>query len=176
MDMAIQRLTQCKLIILYILRRIDFSMTFSQLSDFILMNEYTDYFTLQAALGELTDAGLIHQELIQEVIYFTVTTEGEEALSYFENRISRYTREQIETYLKENQVRMRDETNVQADYYRTTINEYQVRCVVKERQTHLIDLTLSVPTEAQAKCICNQWKKKCTDVYGYLMSTLMNEE
>ena len=38
--------------------------------------------------------------------------------------------------------------------------EYSVRCQVIEQDTPLIDLTLSVPTQAEAETIANNWAKK----------------
>lgn len=51
--------TLYKLIVLYMLNRVTFPLSNAQLSEFILDREYTDYFTLQQALFELTDSSLI---------------------------------------------------------------------------------------------------------------------
>ena len=53
-----------KLMLLYMLNKVDFSLSFSQISDFILEKGYTDYFTLQVCLSELIDSSLIHAEVI----------------------------------------------------------------------------------------------------------------
>ena len=53
---------QYKLMVLYMLGKVDFSLTYAHLSDFILGRGYTDYFNLQQTIAELTEAGLIHQE------------------------------------------------------------------------------------------------------------------
>ena len=49
-------ITLYKLIVLYMLKKIDFSMTNAQISNFILDQGYTTYFTLQSVLAELTEA------------------------------------------------------------------------------------------------------------------------
>ena len=51
--------TLYKLIILYMLDKVDFPLTNSQISEFVLDKGYTDYFKLQQALSELADGGLI---------------------------------------------------------------------------------------------------------------------
>ena len=51
--------TLYKLIVLYMLDRVDFPLTTSQISEFILDKGYTTYFRLQSALAELTDSGLL---------------------------------------------------------------------------------------------------------------------
>ena len=42
-----------KLMVLYMLNKVDFPLTNSQISEFILDREYTNYFHLQQALSEL---------------------------------------------------------------------------------------------------------------------------
>ena len=64
--------TLYKLIVLYMLSEIDFSLTNVQISTFFLDQEYTSYFTIQSVLSELTEAELIHQEIIQNTSYYTI--------------------------------------------------------------------------------------------------------
>lgn len=165
--------TLYKLIILYMLKKIDFSLTNSQISSFILEQGYTTYFTLQSVLSELTEAELVHQETIQNSSFYTITPAGEETIGFFENKISPSIREDIDRYLKENKMQLRNEVSVIADYYRNTAGEFAVRCQVKEKRSDLIDLTVTVPDEAQAKAICGQWQKKCQSIYEYIMKELL---
>lgn len=44
-----------KLMILYILSRVDFPLSNAQLTSFILEKEYTNYFNIQRAISELLD-------------------------------------------------------------------------------------------------------------------------
>ena len=57
-------LTLYKLIILYMLKKVDFPLTNAQITDFMLDHEYTTYFTLQQALSELLESELIRVETI----------------------------------------------------------------------------------------------------------------
>ena len=155
------------------LKKIDFSLTNSQISSFILEQGYTTYFTLQSVLSELIESGLIHQETIQNSSFYTITPEGEETIGFFENKISQSIRDDIDHYLKENKMQLRNEVSVIADYYRNTAGEIAVRCQVKEKHSDLIDLTVTVPDEAQAKAICSQWQKKCQTIYEYIMKELL---
>ena len=54
--------TLYKLIILYMLDKVDFPMTTSQISEFILDQGYTNYFTLQLALADMVDYDLLRVE------------------------------------------------------------------------------------------------------------------
>ena len=62
---------------------------------------------------------------------------------------------------------------MKADYYRTPNTEYAVRCQVIEQDSSLIDLTVTVPTEAEAETIVNNWTMKNQEIYALVMSTLL---
>ena len=51
-----------KLTILYMLDKSGFPLTNTQISNFFLEKEYTDYFSIQEVIGELTDSELIKAE------------------------------------------------------------------------------------------------------------------
>lgn len=165
--------TLYKLIVLYMLQKVDFPLTNSQISEFILDHGYTTYFTLQSVLSELSESEMIRQETIRNSSYFSITESGEEAVRYFRNRISQSIRDEIDQYLKDNKIQLRDEVSVIADYYKNTAEEYSVRCVVKEKYSNPIDLTITVPDEAQAKAVCRNWKQHCQKIYEYVMKELL---
>ena len=82
-----ESLTLYKLIVLYMLEKVDFPLTNAQISGFILDKGYTTYFHLQQALSELTESELIHCETIRNSSYFSITKSGEQTLEYFGKEI-----------------------------------------------------------------------------------------
>lgn len=166
-------LTLYKLIVLYMLTKVNFPLTSGQISAFILDQGYTTYFTLQQALSELSESDLVRTESLRNTTQYFITEEGMKTLDFFKNKISKPIQNDIDRYLKEHKLELRNEVSVLADYYKTTANEYAVHCVVKEKEADLIDLTLTVPLKEQAVSICNHWNDKCQEVYSYLMKTLM---
>ena len=165
--------TLYKLIVLYMLHKVDFPLTNSQISEFVLGRGYTTYFTLQSVLSELVEGEMMRQETIRNCSYFTLTEAGEEALRYFQNRISEPIREDIDQYLHENKMQLRDEVSILADYYKNTADEYTVRCIVKEKYSNPIELTVTVPDEMQARVACRNWKQKCQEIYEFVMKELL---
>ena len=98
--METDAMTLYKLIILFILDKVDFSLTNAQLSNLILEKEYTNYFNIQTAISELETAGLIKGETIRNSSYFLITSEGRETLSFFNREISEAIKNEIIDYLK----------------------------------------------------------------------------
>lgn len=165
--------TLYKLIILSMLDRVDFPLTNAQISDFILTKEYTNYFTLQQVLSELTETALAEEHTVRNSTYYQMTEKGKETLDFFGHMVSAAIQEDITKYFKENAIALREEMSVRADYFENNHEEYSVRLCVMEKDSALIDLTLSVPTERQANSICDNWKKKNQKLYAYLMQELL---
>ena len=165
--------TLYKLIVLYMLHKVDFPLTASQISEYILDRGYTTYFTLQSVLSELEESDMIRMETVRNCSYCSLTEAGEEALHYFQNRVARSIREDIDQYLRDNKMQLRDEVSILADYYKNMAEEYSVRCVVKEKYSNPIELTITVPDEAQARIVCRNWRQKCQGIYEFVMKELL---
>ncbi|MDE7046166.1 MAG: DUF4364 family protein, partial [Acetatifactor sp.] len=78
-------LTINKLIVLYMLNRVNFSMTTAQVSDFILEKDYMNFLTLQQVISELTEAKMISPKTIRNRTQLSITEEGRSTLNFFEN-------------------------------------------------------------------------------------------
>lgn len=168
-----EALTQYKLIVLYMLDHVDFPLTNTQISNFILENEYTTYFTIQQAISELISAELIRGESTHNNTCYHITAAGRETLSYFPDKISPAIKSDVLSYFAENNMKLRQEISVIADYYKTTQQEFAVRCQIREKKHALIDLTITVQTKEQAEAICSNWKKQNEEMYDYLMDLLL---
>lgn len=165
--------TLYKLIVLSMLNRVDFSLTNAQISDFILTKEYTNYFTLQQVLSELVETGLAEEHTVRNSTYYQITEKGKETLNFFGHMVSSAIQEDISRYFKENAIALREEMSIRADYFENNHDEYSVRLRALEKDSAVIDLTLSVPTENQANAICDNWKKKNQKIYAFLMQELL---
>lgn len=167
-----ESLTLYKLIILYMLRKVTFPLTNAQISSFILDQGYTTYFHLQQAISEMVEANLLRKETILNATHYHMTEEGLNTITYFGKDISHEIKADIKTFLKQHAYELRNEVSILADYTKNEQKEYVTRCQVKEHDSHLIDLSLTVPTEELAKSICNNWHKKSQDIYATLMNEL----
>lgn len=166
-------LTLYKLIILYMLEKVNFPLSNTQVSEFILEKEYTTYFTVQHAISELLETGFIKSETIRNTSLYKITDEGRNTLTYFGKKISDAIKEDINSFLAEHNYELRNEVSNPADYYKTTQGDYAARCLVKEKDSILIELTLTVPTEDQAASICNHWSEKNQELYAIIMASLL---
>lgn len=162
-----------KLIVLYMLSSIDFPLTSSQISGFILEQGYTDYFKLHQVLGELIEDRLIRKDSTPNRSLYYLTEEGEKTAQLFRNDISADIRKDIHAYLKNNEYTLKNEISIRSDYYLNSSSEYNVRCQIMEQGLPLIDLTVTVPTKSEASTIANNWSAKNQEVYAKVMEILL---
>ena len=67
-----------KLTVLYMLDKAGFPLSNTQLSNFFLEHDYTDYFRVQEVIGNLVDADLILAESTHSNTQYTLTSAGKE--------------------------------------------------------------------------------------------------
>ena len=165
-------LTLYKLIVLYMLDRVTFPLTKAQVGDFILEKEYTNFLTLQQAIAELIDADLVTAKSNRNRTHLAITNEGRATLSFFQNRINGSIKEEIDSFFNANELEMRNEVSILADYYKSVSGEYEAHLKAKEKDVTVVEITLSVPDEETASAICANWQTRNQNIYQYLISQL----
>ncbi len=166
-------LTLYKLIIMYMLRKVNFPLSNAQLTEFIVGKEYTNYFYVQEAINDLLDANLLTSEKIRNMTQYKATIDGEKTLEYFSGEISQAIKKDIDDYLRENAFELRNESCTRADYVPTEDGTYAVHCLVTEGKETIIDLTINVTTEEEAERVCDKWPDKSQEIYMHVMNTLL---
>lgn len=165
--------TLYKLIVLYMLEKVDFPLTNGQISEFILEKGYTNYFTLQQAISEMVSAGFIREESTHNRTLYHLTEEGTETIQFFKSNISSAIRKDIDTFISEKAYELKNEVSVKADYYPNKTGDFSIRCQILEGDSSLIDLTITVPTETEAISVTNNWNQKHQEVYAQIMANLL---
>lgn len=155
------------------LEKVDFPLTTSQISEFILEKEYTTYFKLQETLAEMEKSDLLRAETTHNRTLYHLTDNGLDTIQYFRNKISPAIQRDIDEFLKEKKYDLKEEVAVKSDYYLNTNHEYEVCCQIVENGFSLIDLKLTVPTESEAEAIAGNWASKSQDIYTLLLMKLL---
>ena len=154
------------------LGRVSFPLTKAQVGDFVLERDYTNFLTLQQVFAELVDANLVTAKSSRNRTYLAITDEGAATLSYFGNRINDSIKEEIDSFLSDNEMEMRNDVSILSDYYKSVSGEYEAHLTAKEKDVKVVEITLSVPDEDTASAICANWQKRNQQIYQYLTSQL----
>lgn len=165
--------TLYKLMIMYMLKKVNFPLTNSQMTEFFLEKGYTNYFTFQTAVNELVEANLVTEETIGTRTRYELTSEGEEALGFFNYKISDTIKAEIDDFIRENKYKMRSEIAITAIYDRTNGGDYTATMTVREGKSTLIEMNLSFPTEEEAKNACAKWEGESQEIYEFIVMHLL---
>ena len=171
-----EELAYHKLLILYILEKINMDLTNSQITQVVLETEVMNYFSLQQFLAQLMESKFltIYEDSNKE--YYNLTKKGIETLDYFLTRIPNETLLKLDDYLNVNKENLLADTQVKSSFVKQSENEFIVNLRVIENQSNLIDLNLNVSSEKQAKLICDNWKKNASYMYAEVIGLLISDK
>lgn len=162
-----------KLMALYMLSRVKHYISNNKIVDFFTSGEYASYFTVQEILNSLEEDDFIVCAEKQGASLYTITERGELAVDKFKEDIADSFRADIDRFINENKYELKNDVLVTSEYFKNKYGEYTVICKIKEKLTTIIDLSISVPLEENAKSICANWNKKSSDVYKNIIKTLL---
>ncbi len=174
MSETYNKLAESKLIILFLLEKMDIPLSHSQISQFVLEENYMDFFSLQQYLNELLESFLIEKNKTNNLTKYTITDEGSRVLGYFIRKIPDQERTRISLYVNNNIKKIKLSYEIAANYFQEVTNEYNVKCGVYENELPLMEIMVTVATKEHAKQICNNWRENVNKIYGNVLSTLTN--
>ncbi len=162
-----------KITILELLKRSGFPLSNSQIAEFFLEGNLTDYFTAQQAISDDEDAGLIISSSTHNNTTYVITDDGKKTLELFKEKISPALSNDINKYLKANSITMREENSYKANYFKADRGGYVVQLRITENDVPTMDLSFHVGLKEQAETLCNNWKVRSDEVYASIMDILM---
>ena len=170
-----EELASHKLLILYILDKINMDLTNSQITQVVLETEMMNYFSLQQFLSQLMESKFLTTYKESDREYYSLTQKGLEILEYFLSRISEDVTKKIDEYISLNKKNLLSDTEVKSSFIQQNDNEFIVNLRVIENQSNLIDLNLNVSSEKQASLICNNWRKNASYMYAEIIDLLIRD-
>ena len=169
-----QSLPLYKLIILEMLNSVDFPLTNSQITEFLVKRGYATYFEVQQTFSDLTASKQIYEENVHHSTRYSITESGKQTLTYYNHLLPDSFTEDIRNYLKKNKIELRDTVSVVTGYKPASNEEYAVRCKIMEKDMPIFNMALLAPSTEIAEQICFNWEKKYAEIYAYIMAELMD--
>ena len=161
-----EELASHKLLILYILDKINMDLTNSQITQVVLETEMMNYFSLQQFLSQLMESKFLTTYKESDREYYSLTQKGLEILEYFLSRIPEDLTKKIDEYVALNKQSLLSDTEVKSSFIQQNNNEFIVNLRV---------INLNVSSEKQAQQICNNWKNNASYMYAEIIDLLIKE-
>jgi len=171
-----EQVAENKLLILYLVNKVNFELTNSQIAKLLIKFREINYFLLQEYISQLVNDKYLDCRTESNQRFYKITDSGEQALNYFKTMIRASVRKQIDIAIEENIITLRTEIQISADYIPINEDEYTVSCQITEGSTCLIELNLYAGTKEQAKSLCRNWEKNSQEIYSEIINLLMKEK
>ncbi|MDP4091288.1 MAG: DUF4364 family protein [Bacillota bacterium] len=169
----INQLAESKLILLYILDRINIPVPRNQVTEIVLENNLVNYFSLQQYISELNSANFIESINRNEKKSLCITDKGRKVLSMFCSRISEDIINKVDSYIKEEIDSIKKEISLHADYTIENNDMFIVNLRAQENDITLIDIKVNVPSKKHAIDLCQNWKSNSSRIYNDILKTLL---
>lgn len=161
-----------KLMILYLLKKVSFSLNHENLSNFFIDN-YTTYITFQDILYDLIDTKLIEEYKTKTSVFYKLTNDGSDTLLAFGDDISESHKKELDEYIENNKFKLREESIVSADYTDAEKGNYKIDLRINENKDETFKIEIDVPNYDAATTMCENWKKKAKSIYAYIIKQLL---
>jgi ABC-type long-subunit fatty acid transport system fused permease/ATPase subunit len=164
-----------KLILLYLIDKMDLPLSRSQITDFVREGEYMDYYTLQQTLADMVEGNYLDKAQDNNNTRYSITDEGITTLEYFESHIPVGIRAKINKYVKAHFDSVKRDYEVTSNYFvNSETGEFIVKCGVYEDKCALMEISVSVVSREQAKLIQANWKAHVSDLYMSILTELVS--
>ncbi|HAN09496.1 MAG TPA: hypothetical protein DCP90_02670 [Clostridiales bacterium] len=161
----INDLTINKLILLYILTRVNAPIDNSELIDFMIKNEYSDYFNIQQYMADLLKSRLVHKINQNRKSLYMITPDGSTALQYFTNRIPKDYVDVMDAFCSNIMNKYADFTLYNSKVSEYTKDKYQLECFITKNEIEILNIKIPELSKEKAKYISEHWKNNAKEIY-----------
>lgn len=162
-----------KVIILYIIDILNIPVSNLHLIDIILGNRFMNYFSLQTALDELLETGMLLETKEDGKIHYTISHDGKETVNLLIDIIPNGIRKRIDAQQKSIRSTIKRDLEVNAEYTIDDDNNHFARCFVRDGNVHLIDFNILAGNKKLASEICDNWKNHTQEIYSEIIELVL---
>jgi len=169
-------LAQNKLLILYIMNKVNKALNEDELLRIVLSVTDMNYFYLKQFILDLLEMKYIINYEANGISLYEVTEDGKNVLELTENIIPGIKKLEVDSKFKENMINIKDEFAVVAEFVPEGKNEYFVTLKIVENNKSLVDITLLAGSREQANLIIDNWKNSAHIIYPKLFKMLVDNK
>ena len=166
-------LAENKVLILYILNRLDKDITNDGLFKIISSVNGLNYFYFQQTLKDLIDTNLVGYTNEEKTI-LKITSEGKTAYSYTKEILPGIVKLKADTIFDKELASIEEESSITSEYIPKNEDEYVVKCKIVEKNETIFEVETFAGSRDRAKKICDNWKNNATELYPKIIDLLLH--
>lgn len=171
-----EELAQNKLLLLYIIDKSEKPLTNEQITQFVLENNYMNYFLIQQYLSELINSNFIEYLSKEDKDIYQILDKGRSTLSYFEDRIPKNVKDEVANKFIQIKEIEKKATQVLSEFFQKDDNQFMVNLKLVENEETLFSLYVDVASAKQAEKICSIWENNTEYIYKNVLNMLVGEK
>ncbi|MBR5613927.1 MAG: DUF4364 family protein [Clostridia bacterium] len=138
--------------------------------------EIMEYFDLSGVLAELLEDKYIYQKYYRNEESLCLTDRGEEAYTFFKNRIPYSIRERIDSAIgKIKYDEIADPNAVKAEVVLAAEEQYMAKCSINENKVPVLELSLNMGKRNHAERVAEYFKKNANKIYEEILKLCFEE-
>jgi predicted transcriptional regulator len=169
-------LAENKVLILYILDRLNKDITNDGLFKIISSINDLNYFYFQQTLTDLIETNLVGSYTKDEETVFKITSEGKNAFSLTKELLPGIIKLKADKIFDEALSNIQEEASVTSEFIPKNENEYIVKCKIIENNETLFEVKTFAGSRERAKKITDNWKTNADKLYPKILNLLLNNE
>lgn len=167
-----EKLAKNKLIILYIMHKIEYSLSNSQLLKLLYDFEGFNYYYFQHILSDLVEQKYIINYQHGEEWLYKITPSGSNVLELTQNILPGIIKYKLDTLIENLQKNLKHDVTISAEYIPENGDAYITKCKVVENHKTLFELNIYCVSQEQAKIVSENWKNNAIELYPQFIELL----
>ena len=176
MDTIDNQLADNKLLILYILQKINNPVSYKELLELVISISDMNYFDFQQFLQDLLEDSFILKYIQNDEEIIELTDEGRNALELTIDMLPGIIKLKIDSSFKEQFSKIKDQFSVYARYTPITETNFTVTCKIIENSQTIFNLETSANSKEQAKQIVDNWNNNAEKIYPEILKLLTEND
>lgn len=166
-------LAENKVLILYILNRLDKDITNDGLYKIISSINGLNYFYFQQTLKDLVETNLVGYTKDDDTVV-KITSEGKKAFELTKDLLPGIVKLKADSIFDKELADIKEEASVVSEFIPKNENEYTVRCKIIENNETIFEVETYAGPRERAKKICDNWNNNATQIYPKIINLLLD--
>ena len=169
---SITNLAENKVLILYILNRINNDIMQDDLFKIISLINNMNYFYFKQLLTDLIDSKLVGLYAKEEEQVLKITDEGINAYQLTKEVLPGILKLRADNVFKKELSNIEESSSVVAEFIPKNENDYTVKCKIVENNETIFEVRTYAGSRERAKKIVDNWKTNASTIYPNILNLL----
>lgn len=168
-------LAENKVLILYLLDRINAEIKQDNLFKIVTSINGINYFYFKQILTDLIDSKLVGTYTKEEESVVQITSEGKNAYILTHEVLPGILKLKADNLFKKELSNIKEESSVIAEFIPKNENDYTIKCKIIEDNESIFEVKTFVGSRDRAKRIIDNWNKNATNIYPKILNLLLDD-